>query len=78
MGDIEIVKGHSEYDCIMYNASKKSENKWIDIVIDYLNRILVKKEEKTVFFWPTLEVKALLKNSPLSRYFPQIWQYHAE
>lgn len=40
------MKSHSKYDCIMYKASKKSENKWIVIVIDYLNRILVKKKEK--------------------------------
>ena len=66
------MKSHSKYGCIMYKASKKSENKWIVIVIDYLNRILVKKKEKTVFFWPTTEVKTLLKNSPLTHYFPQI------
>lgn len=58
------MKSHSKYDCIMYKASKKSENKWIVIVIDYLNRILVKRRKKTVFFWPTTEVKTLLKKLP--------------
>lgn len=66
------MKSHSKYDCIMYKASKKSENKWIVIVIDYLNRILVKKKEKTVFFWPTTEVKTLLKNSPHALFSPNL------
>lgn len=73
MADIEIVKSHSKYDCIMYKASKKSENKWIVIVIDYLNRILVKKKEKNSFLLAdNRSENSLKKNSPLPHYFPQI------
>lgn len=67
MADIEIVKSHSKYDCIMYKASKKSENKWIVIVIDYLNRILVKKKEKNSFLLADNRSENSLKKTPLSR-----------
>lgn len=64
MGDIEIVKSHSKYDCIMYKASKKSENEWIVIVIDYLNRILVKKKEKNSFLSADNRSENSLKKLP--------------
>ena len=71
MGNIEIVKSHSKYDCIMYKASKKSENKWIAIVIDYLNRILVKKKEKNSFLLADNRSENSLKKLPSRIIFPK-------